>query len=302
MSAPPLISVVIPTYNRSDLLRHTLSALSRQTLPKEAFEVVVVDDGGSDDSQAVVESFREQLDIKYFWQEDKGFRAGKARNIGTAIAEAPYIVYIDTGVLLARRALETHLTRHQEAEYPTVMVGYVYGFEVDPALDSQMSQWLDPDDADATIAKLETLGARDVRQSQYDELGENITHWPAPFDIFWTCHVSAERNELLKAGLFDETFNTWGGEDVDLGVRLFQNNNLFMLDKAACSFHWPHPKEVDNQRASSERAALRIHRKYNLWLTSFYGMDLNDEKYSLNKVIKIFRERGQTANRQGETA
>src|SRR4051812_16562068 len=93
------ISAVIPTYDRRELLRRTLRALQGQTLPKEQFEVIVVDDGSSDDSEAVVREFATTLNIKFFWQEDKGFRAGKARNIGTAIAEGDYIVYLDSGVL-----------------------------------------------------------------------------------------------------------------------------------------------------------------------------------------------------------
>lgn len=120
------ISVVIPTYNRSELLRNTLVALHHQTLDPALFEVVVVDDGGSDDSEAVVRSFADSLNVKYFWQEDEGFRAGKARNIGTAIASGDYVVYIDTGVLLGSTTLQTHLETHEASAYPTVMIGYVY--------------------------------------------------------------------------------------------------------------------------------------------------------------------------------
>lgn len=285
-----LISVVIPTYNRAELLRHSLRSLSQQSLGRAEFEVIVVDDGGRDESRAVVAEFEAQLNIKYFWQEDKGFRAGKARNVGTTIAEGKYIVYIDTGVVLGRDTLARHKQVHQRSEFPTVIIGYVYGFEVDAATEKKMAPLLAAQDADVIIAELAKLGANDIRERQYSELGDNITNWPAPFDIFWTCHVSAEREELLKAGLFDESFNSWGGEDVDLGVRLFQNNNLFTMERAACSFHWPHQKEVSDHRQQAEVAAQRIHQKYQLWTTSFYGKDLQDEKYSLNKVIKLFRE------------
>ncbi|WP_084186861.1 glycosyltransferase [Andreprevotia chitinilytica] len=284
------ISVVIPTYNRAELLRYTLESLRQQTLDKTQFEVIVVDDGGSDNSEAVVKEFADDLNVKYFWQEDDGFRAGKARNIGTAIAVGKYIVYIDTGVLMATYALEEHLRIHQSAAYPTVIIGYVYGFEIDNEMVDKIIDVIDYRDADATINYLHEHKALDIRQRQYDELGENITNWPAPFDILWTCHVSAEREELLKAGLFDEAFNSWGGEDVDLGVRLYLNKNLFTMERTACSFHWPHKKEVADHKESSANAAERIHNKYNLWVTSFYGKDLRDEKYSLNKVIKIFRE------------
>lgn len=285
-----LISVVIPTFNRADLLRYTLESLSLQTLSTSQFEVIVVDDGGSDHSEQVVQSFAQKMNVKYFWQEDKGFRAGKARNIGTAIAEGKYIVFVDTGVLLGSKTLAVHAEVHEQSEFPAVIIGYVYGFEVADSLMDQMASQIDFQTPDATIARLANMGANDVRQQQYDELGENISNWPAPFDIFWTCHASAEREQLLKAGLFDESFNSWGGEDVDLGVRLHLNNNQFSMERDAVSFHWPHKKEVDNQKDQSEIAALRIHKKYQLWTTSFYGKDLNDEKYSLNKVIKIYRD------------
>ncbi|WP_278235747.1 glycosyltransferase [Isoptericola sp. AK164] len=290
MPAFPEISVVIPTYNRSSLLRHTLDSLRRQTLAPDRFEVVVVDDGGSDDSEDVVRSFADDLDVTYFWQPDAGFRAGKARNIGTAIASGRYVVYVDTGVLLATTTLATHLRIHTESAYPTAVVGYVYGFEVDPSHEAVMAD-LDPTDVDAAIAHLHTHGALDVRERQYADLGENITSWPAPFDIFWTCHASAERESLFAAGLFDESFTGWGGEDVDLGVRLFRQDNVFVMDRAARSLHWPHAKEVDDLQESSATAAERIHRKYDLWTTSFYGKDLQNEKYSLNKVIQLSASR-----------
>ena len=280
------ISAVIPTYDRRELLRRTLRALQAQTLPKEQFEVVVVDDGGSDDSEAVVREFAATLNIKFFWQEDKGFRAGKARNIGTAIAEGDYIVYLDSGVLVATTTLQEHLNIHECSTRPTVIIGYVYGFEVDNGLVGTLCAQCDDRDVDGTIRRFQQLHALDIRQRQYDELGEDISQWPAPFDILWTCHVSAEREELLRAGLFDERFNTWGGEDVDLGVRLFLNDNLFILAKSAASFHWPTLKDTEDLKEKSAIAARKIHRKYNLRETSCYGMESADDKYSLNKAIR----------------
>lgn len=52
--AIPLVSVVIPTYNRSALLRRTLESLTLQALPAAQFEVIVADDGSSDDTCSVV--------------------------------------------------------------------------------------------------------------------------------------------------------------------------------------------------------------------------------------------------------
>jgi len=290
------ISVVIPTYNRRTLLKKTLQALCHQTLPSAHFEVVVVDDGGSDDSQALCDTFADKLNIRYFWQADKGFRAGKARNIGIAAAEAPYVLFIDTGVLLHQAALERHLALHQNSEHPLVCLGYVYGFEVRDEVLDRVIPHITPENVSASIEVLKDVQALDIRQRQYDEFGFNIDSWPAPFDIFWTCHVSIEKQALVSAGMFDESFTSWGGEDVDLGVRLYLANNRFRVSPSLCSIHWPHEKEVSDHRAETESAAQRIHEKYRLWQTAFYNVDLNDEKYSLNKVIFLQTARGALAH------
>ncbi|MES4785719.1 MAG: glycosyl transferase, partial [Nitrospiraceae bacterium] len=51
------MSVVIPTYNRRSILRKTLLAFASQTIPSEQFEVIVVDDGSSDDTVAMLRRF-----------------------------------------------------------------------------------------------------------------------------------------------------------------------------------------------------------------------------------------------------
>src|SRR6185437_9620708 len=79
-------SVIVPTYNRSALLRRTLASLERQRTGGVAFEVVVADDGSADDSRSVVAQFAERLEVRYVFQEDQGYRAAAARNGGARIA------------------------------------------------------------------------------------------------------------------------------------------------------------------------------------------------------------------------
>ena len=290
------ISVVIPTYNRKELLKKSLEALANQTLDRKAFEVIVVDDGGSDNSETLCASYKQRLNIRYYWQPDKGFRAGKARNIGITAAEGKYIVFTDAGVLLHQDALSLHLKLHHESLMPAVCVGYVYGFEAAESMMADISSFVSADNVSGAIEKLEAMKALDIRQNQYDEFGYNIGSWPAPFDIFWTCHVSAEKKELMKAGLFDENFNSWGGEDVDMGVRLFMQNNRFIVNRLLCSIHFPHDKLVQDHKNDSETAGKKIHQKYQLWQTSFYGCDLGESKFSLNKVIRQFADQSREGN------
>ncbi|MCE2597228.1 glycosyltransferase [Motilimonas cestriensis] len=288
------ISVIIPTYNRAELLRHTLISLQHQTLSNDFFEVIVVDDGSVDHSEAVCQDFSSLLDIKYFHQQDKGFRAGKARNIGAAIAEGDYLVFIDTSVVLASHALAKHLATHQSSPTPINIIGYVYAFglrgnDVDPVIPMMSS-----DNADASLAYLKDISALDQREPQYQLMGSDLSRWPAAFDIFWTCHVSVERKLFIQVGGFDESFTSWGGEDVDLGIRLFKAGSQFHLDRDICSFHWPHPEEgEENKNEQGVNIAQDLHKKYQLWETSFYGDLYGEPNMSLNEVIARFGGRSQ---------
>src|SRR5947207_163535 len=76
----PRVSVVIPAFDRADVIRRTLESLAKQSY--ENVEVIVVDDGSTDDTRAIVEGFAKESGrlVTYFWQENRGCAA--ARNQG----------------------------------------------------------------------------------------------------------------------------------------------------------------------------------------------------------------------------
>jgi glycosyltransferase involved in cell wall biosynthesis len=89
----PMFSVVIPTYNRAELLKRTLRSLVAQTYKN--FEVIVCDDGSTDHTNEVVESFRKDLNIKYIWEENWGGPA-RPRNNGIRAASSEWIAFLDS--------------------------------------------------------------------------------------------------------------------------------------------------------------------------------------------------------------
>ena len=96
-AAPLRVSVVIPTYRRPRLLRRCLSALGRQTLPLELYEVIVVDDAPSDDTRdavAAAATAQPWLSIRYIPAEGPHGPAA-ARNRGWRAARAPLIAFTD---------------------------------------------------------------------------------------------------------------------------------------------------------------------------------------------------------------
>jgi glycosyltransferase involved in cell wall biosynthesis len=257
MSRPLKCSVIIPTYNRAFLLRQTLESLARQSLPADQFEVLVVDDGSSDETSVMVEGFNTRLNLRYFFQEDEGVRIAKARNVGIANAAADVCVFLDSGLLAASGCLAAHVSSHEESRVPVAVCGYVYGFNVDNGDADAIAKAIDYGDLDGSIGRMtgnpEWL---DIREGFYRIYTEEFHDLPAPWIVFWTCNVSVPTQLSRRVGKFDEAFRSWGGEDLDFGYRLFNAGAKFMLNRGASAIHYPHSKSL----AGNNRSAMANYR------------------------------------------
>ncbi|WP_063752603.1 glycosyltransferase [Streptomyces sp. NRRL S-350] len=253
MTALPACTVIVPTYNRSELLRHTLDSLARQRLaPGEAFEVIVVDDGSADDTAEVVAGYHDRLDAHYFFQEDEGYRVAKARNVGIDNARSGICVFVDSGVVLHSGALAAHLAAHRRADGPVAVQGYVHCFNEGNEDGERILQEIDFADPDASIRRFgEQRRWLDLRETYYERYGEELGVLTAPWLMWWTCHVSANTAQLREVGGFDEAYRSWGAEDVDLGYRLHQAGARFELSRDAASLHVPHPKSYQDNMAAA---------------------------------------------------
>lgn len=91
------LSVIIPTHNRSDLLKNLLESLKQQTLSQDEFEILIIDNGSTDDTKIVAESFfREFKNIKYFLEEKPGLHEGRHRGLKEAVSDI--LVYCDDDI------------------------------------------------------------------------------------------------------------------------------------------------------------------------------------------------------------
>jgi len=101
------ISVVIPTYNRYEVLKRALSCVFSQThLP---FEVIVIDDGSTDKTQQIIQEFP---NIKYFFQDNAG--VSSARNLGIKKASCEWIAFLDSDDEWHREKLEEQVAFHKK--------------------------------------------------------------------------------------------------------------------------------------------------------------------------------------------
>jgi glycosyltransferase involved in cell wall biosynthesis len=115
----PTVSVIIPTYNRKDLLRETLISLAKQTYPSHHFEVIIVDDGSTDGTGAIAaETF--PFVLRYFWQSNQGDAA--ARNLGAQQSQAEFLVFLDDDILVEADYL-THLIQVHDISQNKIVSG-----------------------------------------------------------------------------------------------------------------------------------------------------------------------------------
>lgn len=89
----PRISVVVPSYNRPEPLRHCLEALAALDYPVDQYEVIVVDDGGRPPLDGLVGGFRDRLQVRLLRQDNAG--PGAARNVGAAAARGEHLAFTD---------------------------------------------------------------------------------------------------------------------------------------------------------------------------------------------------------------
>lgn len=273
-------SVIIPTYNRAKLLRLTLESLIYQTLSKEEFEVIIVDDGSNDETKDIVASYEQLLNIKYVYQCDNGFRVARARNLGVVLSEAPVCIFFDSGLLIEGKCLEEHLLFHTP-ESQSAVIGYVFGFSQENNNSSIIEKKLDVNNLAESITEFMCNSElHDIRDEFYRKYGDNLADLPAPWTFFWTANVSVPTNLIKSVKGFDENFTSWGGEDTDLGYALFRMGAHFHLSRKSISIHYPHEKNRTERKNSSKQNRIYIHSKYNTketeLLLSHRCLDIND--------------------------
>lgn len=248
---PMIATIIIPTYNRRELLKITLASLAEQNISLNSFEVIVVDDGSNDDSFGVCLDYCKKLNLLYIYQTDLGFRAGRARNLGIKVASANICIFIDSGIYVGEDFVARHVEMHNR--YPSIaVVGEVLGFAREENIDKSIRHAYQELGVSGSIKYLENI-APDVRSEFYLSINYDLMSVPAPWLIFWSGNVSIRKADLIEIGFFDEKIEGWGGEDLDVGYGLQKLGVQFVVGKGIYGVHFPHEKsDSENLKSSLE--------------------------------------------------
>ncbi|MGI5152082.1 glycosyltransferase [Plantactinospora sp. CA-294935] len=242
------VSVILPTYNRCELLAEALRGLARQSLPTEEFEVIVADDGSSDATAAVVKSFSDRLRLRYHFQEDHGFRVAAARNAGARLASAPILVFLDTGALVGPDYLREHLAAHGDGSARRAVIGYAYAYRPEdptPGLAEMVGRLL-PERVLTAYANDPSIF--DIRHGAFLRCGFDPGRLVVPWILLWATNCSIRTEDYWAVGGFDEDFQRWGVEDMEIGLRLHRRGVEFVVSRSAWVIEAPHDRDWEGNR------------------------------------------------------
>jgi glycosyltransferase involved in cell wall biosynthesis len=208
----PKVSVVIPTWNRADLLARTIDKIEHQTLSRDQYEVIVIDNDSTDHTQSVLgQKSRKYPGLKAFFQKKRG--AAATRNVGIREATGGIVLFIDDDIQAEPDLVENHWEYHQKHHSSSIIGGLI-------------TPWNDCPDA-----FLRYLRDRGIFNPY------SIACGPMDFSYYHTGNVSTARPVLQNVGGFNEQFAMYGMEDIELGYRLERHGSRMVHGPGAKAVH-----------------------------------------------------------------
>jgi len=226
------ISIVVTTYNRPDALVKVLDGLIHQTcLPDE---IVVADDGSSDETRACLKPFLARTDIRiiHVWQEDKGFRAARIRNKAISSSTGDYLILLDGDCIPEKKFVADHRALAEKGCF----------FQGKRALvNEKLAASFDLKDMASTF-RLIWLALCSGISNRHHIL--RLPFFPSykvcKLSGIRSCNMGIFKDDVKAVNGFNQDFIGWGREDTEFAVRLFRyglkrKENLF---RAICYHLW----------------------------------------------------------------
>jgi glycosyltransferase involved in cell wall biosynthesis len=248
-------TIQLCTYNRAALLERVLDACFEQTVGPSAYEVVLVNDGSTDDTSAVIERARARAACRFVVHDQANAGLAKGRNRGIALAAGERIIFIDDDVLPLPNFVEEHLRSHEAHPHAIVRGGAI---NVESFDDLPPPVW-----------------------SIKDYSG----------NYFWTTNVSVPLQTIRAIGGFNESFSEYGWEDIDVGLRLRFGGVKAVFNPKALAYHWkPRPRsgnveKMVRQARAQARTAVQLAKIHPHWRT-YLATGLNPVQRKLHDWMR----------------
>ena len=211
-----LISVIMPAYNAAMFIEESINSVVGQTYIN--WELIIVDDGSTDATKAIIQSFiKKDSRICYVYQQNG--RQGKARNTGIAQAKSSLIAFLDADDIWVKDMLEKQLALINES-HADLVFGYIHHLDIESSYNSAAAK--------PTYNSLDGYnGFKELLKGNYIPIFTVLTF----------------KDSILNAGGFKTSEQLQYGEDYDLWLRMLLNGARFQLNNEYLAYYRLHPQQ-----------------------------------------------------------
>lgn len=243
-----IFSIIIPTYNRFDKLLEVLQSLNEQTLEKNLFEVIIVNDGSTDEEYRNFKKIEKNYGFRTSTHTQTNKGAAAARNVGIHLAKGEFILFLGDDTKADKNLLIEHLHSHRESTCDISVLGFI--------------------DWDKNLEINDFMKYIAPYGPQFDFRMKNPRN--CGYKKFYTSNISL-KTKILKKNHFNETFPSCNLEDVELGYRLHKQKIKISFNKNAIVYH-DHYHNIDDflnrqkKVGQNKKILLQLHPELrNIW-------------------------------------
>jgi glycosyltransferase involved in cell wall biosynthesis len=246
----PRVSVIIPTYNCEAFIEEAVLSICRQT--ERDLEILVVDDGSTDCTPAIVQELAASDPRIVVKSEEHSGKAGTARNAGLACASGEYVAFLDGDDICDPERIARELAVLERFPEVDVVFHDYKKFSSDPRTDSAHSHFESLDLKNRARRHLTSVGA-----STYLCTEDFYTFLSLEAPVVWTCTVMLRRHLLDgEIGWFREDLTI--GEDYDFWLRLALERRLALIDEVL-SYYRKRPGSLTENSERMWREGIVLH-------------------------------------------
>jgi glycosyltransferase involved in cell wall biosynthesis len=268
--AAPLVSVIIPTYNSEKFIVQSIHSVLAQT--HQRYEIIVVDDGSTDETKDVLHEFGGR--IQYVYQQNRGPSA--ARNTGIKIAQGEYLCFLDADDVWTPHKLEVQLAFMEQHHDIGLVFSDESGINEDGILNKSLVA--------KSMFHAELVSQVPIREAVRKLLIENFIP---------TSTVMARKNCVARVGLFDESLRV--AEDRDMWSRIAADCSIGYLPLIVGQKR-AHQHNISNNSELTLRSRIKIwenarHRFSNCTPSLFLNNLLADAHLQLGYILLAKNQR-----------
>lgn len=214
MNRDEIISVIIPTFNSGKFIAEAIKSVLQQTVPPQ--EIIVVDDGSTDETESVVMQFKD--DVQYVYQEHAGVAA--ARNEGLGLSQGDLITFIDADDIWLNNKIELQLQLFEQNPETELVIGFLQRVYKD--CNDKSAKIFAGDESGIFVL---SLGCTLIREKVFEQVGNFDEELTMSEDFDWFLRT---RELGIKAEVHCDTVQLYRQHESNTTKDKLETNRYFL--------------------------------------------------------------------------